>query len=274
MSKPDFQTTFGFAQELQSTTQREIGKVVRANRRGGVVAVVCGALMVTVGLEMISTPLQEHYERYGRVYRCNWEMLRRSRRLQAVQRFMQEEVRAKEANKHYHKHLVQRIADLCMREAAMSKVRFSPAEAWQTLGLIADFYPPNSNTSHLHTPLLSATQALARIALTHTETLPWTALWSVFNLLLQQETGKTESIYLLQTCLEASSTVICDPPPSLLPLILSSLHSPHLTETQAAKDLLTLLLLKRPTCLLPALKPALTPTNEQDHFLLTYWPSI
>ena len=272
MSKPDFQTTFGFAQELQSTTQREIGKVVRANRRGAVVAVVCGALMVSVGLEMISTPLQEHYEMYGRVYRCNWEMLRRSRRLQAVQRFMQEEVRAKEVNQYYHKHLVERVADLCMREAAMRKPHFNPAEAWKTLALIADFYHPNSKSAHLHAPLLSATQALVRIA--QTETLPWTALWSVFNLLLQQETRKTETLYLLQSCLEASSTVICDPPTSLLPLVLSSLHSPHLTEVQAAKDLLTLLLLKCPACLLPALKPTFISTTEQDSFLLTYWPSI
>jgi hypothetical protein len=274
MSKPDFQTTFGFAQELQSTTQREIGKVMRANRRGGVVAVVCGALMVTVGLEMISTPLQDHYEKYGRVYRCNWEMLRRSRRLQAVQRYMQEEVQAKEVNQYYHKHLVERVADLCMREAATPKPHFSPAEAWKTLALIADFYRSNSKSAHLHAPLLSATEALVRIALAHAEILPWTALWSVFNLLLQEETSKTETLYLLQTCLEASSTVICDPPPSLLPQVLSSLHSPHLTEIQAAKDLLTLLLLKCPACLLPALKPALTSTTEQDRFLLTYWPSI
>ena len=270
MSRPSFQTAFGFAQELQSTTQREISKVVSANRRGGVIAALGGALLVAVGLELLSTPLQDYYEQYARVYRCNWEMIRRSRRLQAIQKFMQEEQQVKAANRYYHKHLVEKVADLCRRMAAQPTTSFSPVEAWQTLAAICDFYDDKSTSAHLTTGLLSASEALVRIA---DYAFPWPTLWPVFLTILQHDSSKVQAFYLLQTCLERG-TVLCDPPASLLPLVLSSLGSLQPTESQAAKDLLTLLLLKRPTCLPAALKPALPSLTAQDQFLLTYWPSV
>lgn len=272
MSKPakDFQSTFGFTQELTKTTQTSITRIRISSTRNALVAAACGAVLVVIGLETFAE--SNYYQRFGRVYVCNWRMMWKTQRLQAIQRFMSEEKAPQGGNPYYHKHLVARLADLCVRVEARKDRSWNEREAWDTLATICDFYNVNEKTTHLHEGVHLSVAALVRLAEINQKPLSWASVWSVFNLLMQHDQDKVQTMYFLQRCLELPGAVTCDPPPALLPPVLASIHSPDSIEMQAAKDLLTLLLLKRPSSLSATPKPSLQIATSQDQFLVTYWP--
>lgn len=241
-----FQQHFGFSSKLKSLTASETARVIRTNSRSRLVAGVFGSLLAFVGFELLSTPADGLYWQYWRVYRCNWAMLWRSRRIAAVRKYVEEEAKVKARNSYYHAHLVQRLAELCAGEVARRSPVIPCGGAIELLCSICQMYPSSSG-SHIHSSavslLLSFTQLLARGA-----ECPWPALWHSFTFLLTHaRSHRTALLYALQDCMEAARSDRTVPPQSLVQCLQQCLlDAAGAVETQAVMDALTLLVLKHP----------------------------
>ena len=273
----DFQQSFGFSSRLRAVTAREIARITRSNRHSRLAAGAFGSFLVFAALEFLSPPSDQMYSQYWRVYRCNFEMMVPWWRIGAARRYVNDDQRLGVAvNWFYHQHLIRRLADVCEREEARSKGHTGTpivnlGEVMTVLADICRMYTKSKGT-HVHSELTRVVRCVSSMVHRGAEC-NWPAFWEVVGFLLTNDRNdRKEVLYCVQVCLEARSGQSGPPPGKVVEEVVRAVgEAIGEVELQAAKDVLTLLLLKHRPCLTSSRPPPLG-SDPQSLFLLKHWP--